>query len=89
MSGGQVISVANFPTTDGKHIGLTIRSSGAAVKLTLSGDEPSGPVLFQLPALVGNIAHASAGTVDEKAGTVTLPGTRSPCSSRIGCGLWL
>ena len=29
-------------------------------------------MLFQLPAFVGNIAHASAGTVDEKTGTVTL-----------------
>jgi len=37
-----------------------------------------GPVLFQLPAFAGNIAHASAGTVDEKTGTVTLaPSVRS------------
>ena len=36
---------------------------------------PAGPVLFQLPAFVGNIAHASAGTVDEKTGTVTLATT--------------
>ena len=46
--------------------------------LTLSGDQPdqgSGPVLFQLPAFVGNIAHASAGTVDEATGTVTLQAT--------------
>jgi hypothetical protein len=35
-------------------------------------------VLLQLPALQGNIAHASAGTVNAKAGTVTLPaGTTS------------
>ncbi len=30
------------------------------------------PVLFQLPAFVNNIAHASTGTVDQKTGTVTL-----------------
>jgi hypothetical protein len=30
-------------------------------------------VLFQLPAFVNNVAHASAGTVDQKTGTVTLP----------------
>ena len=41
----------------------------------LSGQAPAGPVLFQLPAFVGNIAHASAGTVDEKTGTVTLATT--------------
>jgi hypothetical protein len=35
-------------------------------------------VLFQLPAFVGNIARASAGTVDNKTGTVTLaPAVRS------------
>jgi hypothetical protein len=75
VRGGQVISLANFPTTDGKHAGLTIRTSGSTVTLTLSGDKPSGEVLFQLPAFVGNIAHASAGRVDNKTGTVTLAPT--------------
>ncbi len=32
-------------------------------------------MLFQLPAFVGNIAHASAGTVNEKTGTVTIAPT--------------
>ena len=78
VDGGQVISLANFPTTGGKHTGLTIRTSGSTVTLTLSGDQPSGPVLFQLPAFVDNIARASAGTVDNKTGTVTLaPAVRS------------
>ncbi len=72
LSAGKAISLANFPTTDGHHIGLTIRSSGSAVTLTLSG-AAAGPVLFQLPSFVNNIAHASAGTVDEKTGTVTVP----------------
>ena len=75
LTGGEAISVANFPTTDGKHIGLSIGGHGGSVTLTLSGDQPSGPVLFQLPAFVGHIAHASAGTVDNKTGTVTLPAT--------------
>jgi hypothetical protein len=75
VRGGQVISLANFPTTGGKHAGLTIRTSGKTVTLTLTGGKPSGPVLFQLPAFVGNIAHASAGTVDSKTGTVTLAPT--------------
>jgi hypothetical protein len=74
VSSGQVISLANFPTTDGRHLGLSVRTSGNAVTLTLTltGDQPAGPVLFQLPAFVNNIAHASAGTVNEKTGTVTL-----------------
>ena len=73
VSSGQVVSLANFPTTDGRHTGLTIRTSGGAVTLTLSGDQPAGQVLFQLPAFVNNIAHASTGTVNEATGTVTLP----------------
>jgi hypothetical protein len=72
---GQVISLANFPTSDGHHTGLSIRTSGTSVTLTLSGDQPAGPVLFQLPAFVNNIAHATAGTINETTGTVTLPAT--------------
>ena len=30
-------------------------------------------MLFQLPAFVRNIAHASAGTVNGQTGTVTVP----------------
>jgi hypothetical protein len=69
---GQVISLANFPTLNAKHAGLVIRSNGSSVTLTLSGQRPGGPVLFQLPAFVGNIASTSAGTVSEPTGTVTL-----------------
>ncbi len=43
--------------------------------LTLTGDAPSGPVLFQLPAFVDNIAHASTGAVNEQTGTVTVAAT--------------
>jgi len=75
VASGQVISLANFPITDGRHLGLSIRANGNAVTLTLNGDQPTGPVLFQLPAFVNNIAHASAGTVNEKTGTVTLAAT--------------
>jgi len=75
VSAGKLISLANFPTVAGRHLGLAIRSSGSSVTLTLSGQAPAGPVLFQLPAFVGNIANASAGTVDEKTGTVTLAST--------------
>ncbi len=73
LTHNQPISVANMPTTDGHHLGLTIRGAGPTVTLTLTGQAPAGPVLFQLPAFVHNIAHASAGTVDESTGTVTLP----------------
>ena len=75
VAAGKLISLANFPTVAGRHLGLAIRSGGSSVTLTLSGQAPAGPVLFQVPAFVGNIAHASAGTVDEKTGTVTLATT--------------
>ena len=34
---------------------------------------PSGPVVFDLPAFVNNIASASTGTINESAGSVTIP----------------
>ena len=77
VGSGQQISVSNFPTTDGRRIGVTITGRGNAVTLQLTG-EPSGPVAFELPAFVNDIATASAGTVDKGTGTVTVPaGTRS------------
>jgi hypothetical protein len=66
------ISVANFPTTGGRRIGLTITSAGATITLTLRGKAP-GPVLFQVPSFIGNIASASTGHVDQAEGSVTVP----------------
>ena len=72
LSSGRPIAVSNFPTTDGRRIGVTITTRGDAVTLQLTGN-PSGPVTFELPAFVNNIASTSAGTVDSGAGTVTVP----------------
>jgi hypothetical protein len=70
---GRSMTVTNFPTTDGHRLGLRITSTGRSVALTLTGDAPSGPVVFQLPSFVDNIAHTSAGLIDQASGTVTLP----------------
>jgi hypothetical protein len=71
------IRVTNFPTTDGHRLGLSITSNRGSVTLTITGTPP-GDVLFQVPAFVDNIASASAGTVDEAAGTVRIgPNTTS------------
>jgi hypothetical protein len=70
---GKKISVANFPTVDGHRLGVTITIHDRAVSLTLTGDKPSGQVLFQLPAFVHNLQHAGRGTFDDRTGTVTLP----------------
>jgi hypothetical protein len=72
------ISVTNFPTTDGRRLSLRISSSGPSVSLTLRGQPPSGPVLFQLPQFIDNIETTSAGRIDQGTGTVTLsPATKS------------
>jgi hypothetical protein len=74
---GSPIAVANFPTTDGHRIGVTITTQGDAVTLKVTG-KPSAAVTFELPAFVNNIASTSAGTVDNGAGAVTVPdNTRS------------
>jgi hypothetical protein len=81
---GRSISVTNFPTTDGRRLGITISSTGRSVSLTMSGQAPSGPVLFELPSFVDNIAGASAGTVDADTGTVTLSPRIRRVTVRLG-----
>ncbi len=77
---GHHLAVSNFPTTDGQRLGFTISIQDDFVTLTLDGATPSGPVLFELPAFVDNIASSGsgAGTVDNHAGTITLaPGVKT------------
>jgi hypothetical protein len=77
LGGDPPISVTNFPSTDGRRLSLRISSSDQSVSLTLRGQPPSGPVLFQLPQFIDNIETTSAGRVDQGTGTVTLsPSTR-------------
>ena len=69
--------MTDFPTADGHRIGVTITGHGKTVTLRVTGS-PSGPVIFDLPSFVGNIAAASTGRVNDSAGTVTIPaGTHS------------
>jgi len=70
LTPGRSISVKNFPTTDGRRIDLTITARDHSVRLALAGS--TGPVLFELPLFVGNIAASDAGTVDQPTGTVRL-----------------
>ena len=69
---GKVIELANVPITGGRRIGLRITTHGRVVTLSLTGSRPAGPVLFQLPAFLGNLSRSSAGAVDPATGTVTL-----------------
>jgi hypothetical protein len=71
------------PVTGGRLIDLRVTTKGRAVTLTLPGGRPAGPVLFQLPAFVRNIAAASAGHVDEASGTVTLAPAATTVTVRL------
>ena len=72
---GSSISVSNFPTGQNRRLSLTITSTGRSVSLVLGGQRPTGQVLVQLPAFTGDLAASSAGTIDQKTGTVTLAPT--------------
>ena len=82
LSPGRPITVTNFPTTARHRIGITITSSKGAVTLTLTGGAP-GPVLFQVPAFVNNIASANGGTVDAASGTVRIAANVSTVTVRL------
>jgi hypothetical protein len=73
---GAQISVANFPTQNGRRVRIDITAAHDSVTLAISG--PVGRVQFEIPAFVGNIASATRGAVSSSSGTVTLrPGERS------------
>jgi hypothetical protein len=78
LGGPTPIGVTRFPASDGRRVNLSISSHGRSVSLQLSGSLPAGPVLFQLPSFVDNVASTSAGRTDQGTGTVTLsPSTRA------------
>jgi hypothetical protein len=78
LGDGRPISVTHFPTTNGRRLSLRISTNGRSVSLTLRGQRPSGPVLFQLPQFINNIGTTSVGRIDQRTGTVTVsPATRS------------
>ena len=72
LARGRRITVTDFPTTDGKRLGVTVSSRGTSVSLSLTGSNPPGQVLFELPAFVDNLASVSTGSMDAQSGTVTL-----------------
>jgi len=82
LAGPRVFSVTGFPTVGGERVDVAVTATapGAGpptVTLTLGGTPPPGPVLFELPSFVDDVAATSAGTVDEAGGTVSAPpGTR-------------
>lgn len=83
LAAGRSIGVANFPTTDGHRLGFRISSTGLDLTFRLTAGTPAGPVVLDLPAFVGNVAHATAGSVDEAAGTVTVPATTRLVTIRL------
>src|SRR5690348_11160129 len=74
--------MSNFPVTDGRRLGLHMSSTGHTVSLGLAG-APSGPVVFDVPAFVNNIAGTSTGQLNEAAGTVTIAAGTKNVSVRL------
>ena len=72
LRSGDSMTVSNVPTMNGGRVRIAISASHDAVTLTVRG-RTRGPVLFELPSFVDNVASASAGAADEHSGTVTLP----------------
>lgn len=75
LTGGAPIRVTNFPASAGRRVGVTISGTGSTVTVSLTGQAPAGSILVQLPVMTNSIASASAGSVDQASGTVTLPPT--------------
>ncbi|HRA05688.1 MAG TPA: hypothetical protein PKV13_03615 [Propionicimonas sp.] len=77
LRAGEVIEWRNVNVNDGRLLHFTITSAGDQVTLELAGDVPFGPVLLDLPAMAGNVASATAGSVLDS-GVVRLePSERS------------
>jgi hypothetical protein len=67
------LSPATSPRRRASARAFTITAlSRTKVTLTSHGTRPAGPVLFQLPAFLHNVAATSTGMVDEVSGTVTI-----------------
>jgi hypothetical protein len=78
VTNGKVIELSNYPIKDNKRMGVKIEGLSSAVRLTLTGNAPAGDILFNLPVFAGNISSATAGSIDNTAGLVTIPsGTTS------------
>ena len=73
IAAGKTISVANFPTTNGRRLSVGIASNGRSVTLELRGAAPAAGVAFQLPVFVRNVASAGGATINQQTGTVLLP----------------
>ncbi|MBV8949445.1 MAG: carbohydrate-binding protein [Actinobacteria bacterium] len=80
---GKTVSVGNFPTVDGKRIALGISTSDGDVRIDVRGALPAAGIRVELPVFVGNIRSVSAGSVDERTGTVTLPAQVGTVSVRL------
>ena len=73
VSSGQVIELSNYPISRNKRMGILVEGlPGNQVRLTLTGDAPGANAVFNLPIFINNIKSATAGTVDNPSGTVTL-----------------
>ncbi len=77
---GAVVAWEAVRVNDGRILDFSISAMGQSVTLKLEGDDPVGPVVFNLPAFVGNISKVVADgkpvkEFDVARGIVELPAT--------------
>ncbi len=80
---GEAISVANFPTTSGARISLSVSVKRRTATLRVTSGRPAGDVIFELPAFVHNVASASTGMVDEATGAVRVSAKTQSVTVRL------
>lgn len=75
-----VASINNYPALQGGRVGYEIKRSGNKLVFTFSTslaqakvDAADAVFSIQLPSMVNNIKHTSAGTIDQGKGMVTVP----------------
>jgi hypothetical protein len=77
---GSVVEWANVNVNAGRRISFRITADRSIVELRIWGDMRTGEVHFNLPVFKENIASASAGTINQKEGIVSLSPTTNAVS---------
>lgn len=87
VADGKKVALNDFPVSDGGRIGYSMKSNKNTVHIVFSGDLDKVPsISIQLLALKDNIAsvNVTGAVVDNKAGTITLPGSTKSVNIRLG-----
>ena len=86
---GTPIEWKNIAINDGRKFGTLklYAPDPKTVRLQLAGDDAVGHIVLNLPALKDNIGSVSAGSFDNEAGTVTIPGNTKELTVTLKSGI--